>query len=157
MYISLGFFFKNQVVYYQFCNLININNIKKIVDECRWVYGWSPHTSGGGCRVVHWPKAVVNEAAGVVDSCLVWCRQAFLFLFLPLLSLIFACAPLKFQSMPLICYFSRFGSYSLIWLLFVLFGIIYKIGILWQFHSPSFFSSFKFCPYSFNCYFFYLR
>jgi hypothetical protein len=34
LYISLGFFFIILVVYLQFYNLININNIKKIVDEC---------------------------------------------------------------------------------------------------------------------------
>jgi len=53
LYISLFFFFFFiMVVYFKFCNLININNIKKIDDECRSVHGQSLRISGGGCRAI---------------------------------------------------------------------------------------------------------
>ena len=71
LYIFIGFFFFFffiKVVYFQFYNLININNIKK---NSWWVQvsSWAiPHTSSGACRDVHWPIAVMDEAARVVDS-----------------------------------------------------------------------------------------
>jgi hypothetical protein len=62
---------------------------------------------------------------------LVWWQQPF-FPFFSLSSLIFASNPPNFQCNPLICFSFRLVPFSF-WLLFVLFEIIYKIKISFNF------------------------
>jgi hypothetical protein len=93
------------------------------------------------------------EMTCVAYNHLIWRWQTFF----SLSSLIFAHFPLKFQSSSSIriIYLEWFGPFFL--LVIVLFGIIYKNRILFNFIPLQFFLSFTFSPHSFYCHLFCLR
>jgi hypothetical protein len=121
--------------------------------------GQASHPSSGACglssgqmslstTIFESSRCRLNiEATRVAKYLSIWSWRPFLFFPFPSW---FSHLPLR--NLKALQFLSLFS-----WLLFVLFVIIYKIEIVFQFHPVHFFLSFKFGPHSFDCCLFCLR
>jgi hypothetical protein len=122
-----------------------------------------PHILDGKCIITRWPNINFMGCVEIYsatplcldDTCGHWifglASTIFFFFLLFYLLLDFHAKPFDFFKQPFDLFFLQI--WSLLFLLFILFEIIYKIRFFFNFIILQFFSSIIFGPHSFDCYF----